>query len=96
MPEITLTESRLGCVMLEIGLWQSISSLAVEKADESAHVFRDRLVAIAKRELPGQAGRVYAGATQRCLQILHQNDSQRHYSKELLQQAIEELGSCVV
>ena len=91
-----LTEPRLGCVMLEIGLWQSISSLAVEKANESAHVFRDRLVAIAKRELPGQAGRVYAGATLRCLQILRQTDGQKQDGRELLQQTIEELGSCVI
>jgi hypothetical protein len=83
--------------MLEIGLWQSISSLALEKADESAHVFRDRLVAIAKRELPGQVGRIYAGATQRCLQVPQTSGgSQKHYSREVLQQVIEALGSCVI
>jgi hypothetical protein len=91
----TLTNPRLGCVMLEIGLWQSIASLATENADKSAHVFRDRLVAIANRELPGQAGRIYADATKRCLQIC-QTGNMEDYGKKLLQQIIEELGRCVV
>jgi hypothetical protein len=81
--------------MLEIGLWQAISSLATEKTEESAHAFRNRLVTTAKRELPGQAGRIYAEATTRCLQI-REAGHMEDYAKELLQQIIEELGRCVV
>ena len=81
--------------MLEIGLWQSIASLAPELAPESVYVFRDRLVAIANRELPGQAGRIYADATKRCLQIC-QTGNMEDDDKKLLQQIIGELGRCVV
>jgi hypothetical protein len=54
--------------MLEIGLWQSISSLiSTEIFDDDASEVCDYLIATAKKELPGQTGWLYADATMRCL-----------------------------
>lgn len=58
---------RLGCVLLEIGFWQSLQSF-----DRSANYepldFQKRLLYLTK-ELEGQAGSTYAGAVRECLSI---------------------------
>ena len=58
---------RLGCVLLEIGFWQSLQSF-----DKSAHyeplIFQKRLLYLTQ-ELEGQAGSTYAGAVRECLGI---------------------------
>lgn len=88
--------------MLEIGLWRSIDSLAVDvHHDENARAFRDHLIATASRDLPSQTGRIYADATMRCLRIRHTTTATttttvEEDSRKTLQQVIEDLGKCII
>lgn len=62
------TLSRHGIVLLELGFWQPLHSFqSVQGDDEDPHQFRDRLVALTRQELRGQAGRIYADAVRECL-----------------------------
>ncbi|KAH8744478.1 hypothetical protein BGZ57DRAFT_977186 [Hyaloscypha finlandica] len=56
----------LGCVLLELGLWQSLDTF--HKGSYSADKFRDVLKSTTQ-ELIGQTGSKYASATKACLNI---------------------------
>lgn len=56
----------LGAVLLEIGLWQPLSTF---ETFDSESAFRENLVEIARSELPGQVGWIYANAVRECLSV---------------------------
>ena len=89
----TLTESksanklglyRLGCVLLEIGFWQSLQTF--DRSTPYAPLdFQKRLLHLTT-ELEGRAGSTYAGAVRECLSIapLEQDPSARDTSQDIL------------
>jgi hypothetical protein len=58
----------LGCVLLEIGLWQSLNSFNRTR-QFSEKQFRDYLRDKVSRELVGQTGGKYASAVKECLSV---------------------------
>ena len=74
-----LNIGRLGCVLLEIGFWQSLESfhfddaynardrLQTPRVQRSTYV-RERLIGLT-HELSGQVGSTYARAVRECLRI---------------------------
>jgi hypothetical protein len=58
----------LGCVLLEIGLWQSLDSFN-RMRQFSEKQFRDYLRDKVSRELVGQTGGKYASAVKECLSV---------------------------
>ena len=82
----------LGTVLLEIGLWQSLETFETE--DESAWEFRDRLVGLATRELPGQVGQIYARVVQECLRT-SRDDKDEDTQEKLCWQVVSMLDQCV-
>ena len=80
--------------MLEVGLWQDISTMDPLYQDEPNR-FRESLVESTWRELPGQMGRIYAKATRMCLQIRGTGHTEEEGQK-VLRQVIEDLSRCVI
>ena len=57
-------------LLLEIGLWQPLSSFsATINLRNDPDVLREHLVKIARNELPGQVGKIYAGVVTECLNV---------------------------
>jgi hypothetical protein len=86
---------RLGCVLVEIALWQPLSELTSGE-NEDPNDFRDRLLGVARREMPGLVGRIYAEAARRCLEIKGKEGEDQEQKKGLCWKLIEELSKCVV
>jgi len=85
---------RLGCILLEIGLWQPLVSLASKRSSETPAVFRDNILSITGRELPQQMGRFYAEAVRKCLSVdarMREGDEQR-----LCWEILGDVARCVV
>ncbi len=80
--------------MLEVGLWQTMESLAPKYRDDPKR-FRNHLLEIARRELPAQTGRIYASATKICLEISELGHTEEEGQK-VLRQVIEDLSRCVI
>lgn len=71
----------LGCVLLEIGLWQSLDSFnRTRKFSEKQ--FRDYLRDEVSRELVGQAGGKYASAVKECLSVT--SETSDHEARDIL------------
>jgi hypothetical protein len=85
---------RLGCVLLEIALWQPLSEFTTSD-DETPDEFRARLLGMTRRELPGLVGRIYSEVTRQCLEI-NGDEGQDQMQEKRLWRLIEELGKCVV
>ena len=62
-----LPHHSLGVVLLEIGLWQPLSTF--RPTVSSAEYLRDELVEMAKTELPGQVGKIYSKVVVTCLSV---------------------------
>ena len=57
-------------VLLEIGLWQPLSSLsATLNLTNDPYVFHEHLLKIAQQELPGQVGKIYTDVVMACLKV---------------------------
>ncbi|KAL8824223.1 MAG: hypothetical protein Q9191_005203 [Dirinaria sp. TL-2023a] len=60
----------LGVVLLEIGLWQPLSSFrATRNLTNDPYVSHEHLLKIARQELPGQVGKLYAEVVTTCLKV---------------------------
>ena len=60
----------LGVVLLELGLWQPLSSFdATTNLRNDPEVLREHLLKIARNELPGQVGKIYANVVIECLKV---------------------------
>ena len=60
----------LGIVLLELGLWQPLSSFdATTNLRNDPEVLREHLLKIARNELPGQVGKIYANVVVECLKV---------------------------
>ena len=70
---------RLGCVLLEVGLWQSLQSFDFDRCFDSLDFrttpslkrsvyVKERLIKLT-HELVGQVGSVYARAVRQCLSV---------------------------
>lgn len=60
----------LGVVLLEIGLWQPLSTFsATMNLRNDPEVLREHLQKIARNELPGQVGKIYANVVTECLKV---------------------------
>lgn len=81
----------LGTVLLEIGLWQPLSTF---EAFDSESAFRDNLVEIARNELPGQVGTIYASAVRECLKV-DRDDSDAMTQQRLCWKVAAALDQCV-
>lgn len=86
----------LGTVLLEIGLWQSLETLApdVDPEDPDVLTFRERLIKLAKVELPGQMGSIYAEAVKECL-ISSRKDSDVDTQERLCWKVNAALDQCM-
>jgi hypothetical protein len=82
-------------VLLEIALWQPLSSFTISE-NEHPDGFRDRLLGMSKRELPNLVGRIYAEATRKCLEIKGGGQEDRHETTKICSRVVEELEKCVV
>jgi len=65
------------------------------ECDDEPKRFRDQLIEITNRKLPGQAGKIYANTTRLCLEIREEGASDEDGQK-VLRQIIEDLNSCVI
>ncbi|KFY81684.1 hypothetical protein V500_11180 [Pseudogymnoascus sp. VKM F-4518 (FW-2643)] len=83
----------LGCVLLEIALWQPLSNLASSE-DEDPYKFRDRLVEVAKNEMPGVIGNIYSETTRKCLEIY--STTNREQNKWQCWNVVGDLDKCVI
>ena len=73
----------LGVVLLEIGLWQPLSSFdETLNLTNNPEVFREHLLKMARNELPGQVGRIYADVVTACLNV--SSDSNEATIQDLL------------
>ena len=72
--------SSFGIVLLEIGLWQTVESLG--GLHDQPDGFRSCLIRIAEKELPGQAGKIYANVVHKC------SVASRHYSNQQTQNTL--------
>lgn len=52
-------------MLLELGLWQPLSQISHDGLTSSG--FRFKLMRMAREELPGQAGQIYANVVLECL-----------------------------
>lgn len=87
----------LGVVLLEIGLWHSLETLMPyvdfgESGD--VRMFSERLTKLAKVELPGQMGSIYAEAVKECL-ISSEKDSDLYTQERLCWKVNAALDQCV-
>jgi hypothetical protein len=59
-------------------------------------VYRDRLVGMTRRELPGLVGHIYAEVKRLCLEIKSDEDpNDKKEYKQLCWKIVQELGRCV-
>ena len=79
-------------MLLEIGLWQPLESFA--NRGEEPKDFRNRLIGMTKRELPGQVGKIYAEAVRECLEI-HSNTSDEESQEILCWKVSAALDQCI-
>ena len=87
----------LGTVLLEIDLWQSLETLTSGvDSDDPKDVTKSskRLIKLAKDELPGQMGRIYAEAVRECL-ISCSKDSDLYTQERLCWKVNAALDQCV-
>ena len=85
----------LGTVLLEIGFWQPLRSFETHLHDGTDfEEFRNRLVGLTKRELPGQVGKIYADAVRECLETTAY-DSDTDTQQRLCWKVIAALDQCV-
>ncbi|KAL8795100.1 MAG: hypothetical protein Q9195_002397 [Heterodermia aff. obscurata] len=60
----------LGVVLLELGLWQPLSTVeSTTNLRNDPEVLREHLFKIARNELPGQVGKIYANVVIECLKV---------------------------
>ena len=87
----------LGTVLLEIGLWQSLETLTSGvDSDDPKDVTKSskRLIKLAKDELPGQMGNIYAEVVKECL-ISIQDDSDLYTQDRLCWKVNAALDQCM-
>ncbi|KAI9733102.1 MAG: hypothetical protein M1834_003649 [Cirrosporium novae-zelandiae] len=86
----------LGCVFLELALWKPLSNLNATNVQDPAQ-FRNKLVGIAKRELPGRVGYIFAKAVTLCLEIqASQGKGKRAGTENLCWKVIRRLEQCKI
>ena len=84
----------LGAVLLEIGLWQSLETLIPDVDLEDEFTVGERLIKVAKVELPGQMGSIYAEAVKECL-ISSKKDSDLYTQEKLCWKVNAALDQCM-
>ena len=84
----------LGAVLLEIGLWQSLETLIPDVDFEDEFTIGERLIKLAKVELPGQMGSIYAEAVKECL-ISSKKDSDLYTQEKLCWKVNAALDQCM-
>ena len=84
----------LGAVLLEIGLWQSLETLIPDVDFEDELTIGERLIKVAKVELPGQVGSIYAEAVKECL-ISSKKDSDLYTQEKLCWKVNAALDRCM-
>ena len=84
----------LGIVLLEIRLWQPLSSFdATVNHGDNPHTLREHLVKMARYELPGQVGKIYAIVVKECLNV-GRNDSDMEIQHLLCWKVAAALDEC--
>lgn len=84
----------LGTVLLEIGLWQSLKTLIPDINFKNPFKVSERLIKLAKVELPGQMGSIYAEAVNECL-ISSRKDSDLYTQERLCWKVNAALDQCM-
>ena len=84
----------LGAVLLEIGLWQSLETLIPDVDFEDEFTVGERLIKLAKVELPGQMGSIYAEAVKECL-ISSEDDNDLYTQERLCWKVNAALDQCM-
>ena len=90
----------LGLVLLEIGLWDSVSTFITNLA--TPEVFAEKLVRVCKRDLGHRMGRTYTDVVIRCIEGIQTGnteplDSSDQKAEELMSfywSVVRELGKC--
>lgn len=94
-PRLTYTQAfdvySLSTVLLEIGSWQPLSTFEMFDSESG---FRDNLVDIARNELPGQVGTIYAKAVRECSRV-ERDDSDAMTQQRLCWRVAAPLDQCV-
>ncbi|KAK2801814.1 hypothetical protein FQN50_007559 [Emmonsiellopsis sp. PD_5] len=90
----------LGVVLLEIGLWKTISQLFDARIKDSKRTgklpkskdVKNALVALAQSELPREMGNVYAGAVVRCLTSDFRKKSDTELSLDFREKVVDAIA----
>ena len=80
----------LGLVLLEIGIWDSISVFNEDSPDPQG--FTNRLLRVCKRDLGHRMGRIYRDVVIRCIEGIHEDEDDIDESEEELRKSDELLN----